>query len=734
MPLVQKRINAAPVGPDETHASVIMGIQKRGYAHRMKTVSPASNQPLVDQFQSDYLNPQLSLLSFHERVLNMALNPRTPLLERLKFLCIFSANMDEFFEIRVSGLKAMADSSVSGDSLDGLTPQITLDKISKRAHQLVSLQYQTLNEQILPDLKGYGIEFVDREDWTDKQSKWIKNYFKREVLPILTPIRLDPAHPFPLTINKGLSIVVDLHDPERDDAHNIAVVPAPRALPRYIRLPAEFCESEYEYVYLSSIISANVKRLFSNVKVLDCYQFRITRNSDLYVDLEAVEDLARTLEGELPSRLYGEAIRLEVSKDCPKRILAFLKDRFQITDDNIYAVDGPVNLNRLISLPELVNRPHIKYQGFTSSIPEHLGQQHNIFDTISSGDVLLHHPFQSFAPVVDFLKQASQDPDVLVIKQTLYRTGPDSVMVEHLVNAARAGKEVAVIIELMARFDEQNNLQTAQQLQSAGAHVVYGMVGRKTHAKMLMIVRREGKKLRRYAHLGTGNYHQGNTRVYTDYCVLTNDKEITSDVHEMFMQLTTQGPNPELTKLYQSPFGISDMFLDRVTREIEHAKAAKVGRIIAKVNGLSSPVIINALYEASRAGVKIDLIVRGICCLRPGIEGLSENISVRSIVGRFLEHARVFYFQNDGNEPEVFLSSADLMPRNLRNRIEQCTPITDTQIRTKIIENLEIYLTDNTNAWLMQPDGQYAQSIQSGPEDTLCNAQQTLLNNYTDNY
>jgi len=366
-------------------------------------------KPVTNQFQSNYLNPELSLLSFHERVLNMALNPKTPLLERLKFLCIFSSNMDEFFEIRVSGLKAMAQSSLAVDGVDGLTPQITLDKISERAHRLVELQYQTLNEHVFPELEDHGIRFVDRDDWTDEQSKWIKNYFKREVLPILTPIRLDPAHPFPLTINKGLSIVVDLHDPERDDAHNIAVVPAPRALPRYMKLPSELCENEYEYVYLSSIISANIKKLFSNVKVLGCYQFRITRNSDLYVDLEAVEDLARTLEGELPSRLYGEAIRLEVSENCPKRILTFLKERFQISDDYIYAVNGPVNLNRLISLPELLNRPQIKYQGFTPSIPDYLGAQNNLFDTIQNGDVLLHHPFQSFAPVVDLLKQAAND-------------------------------------------------------------------------------------------------------------------------------------------------------------------------------------------------------------------------------------------------------------------------------------------------------------------------------------
>ena len=481
--------------------------------------------------QAKFLHVELSLLSFNERVLSMAVDPTTPLLERLKYLCIFSSNMDEFFEIRVSGLKAKADSAVSGESFDGLSPQLALEEISARAHDLVELQYKTLNQSVFPLMADYGIKFLQHNDWTEEQSKWIKTYFKREILPILTPIRLDPAHPFPLTINKGLSIIVDLHDPERDDKHNIAIVPAPRALPRFIRLPKELCESEYEYVFLSSIIHANIKRLFSNVKVLGCYQFRITRNSDLYVDLEEVEDLARTLEGELPSRLYGEAIRLEVSQDCPKRILKFLQDRFQIDNKYIYPVDGPVNLNRLIGLPDMVNRPQIKYPVFNPSTPDRLGHQSNLFDEIDNGDILLHHPFQSFAPVVDFLRQAANDPDVLAIKQTLYRTGSDSVLVEHLTSAARAGKEVTVVIELMARFDEENNLSTAQKLQSAGAHVVYGMVGKKTHAKMLMIVRREAGRLRRYVHLGTGNYHQANTRIYTDYGLLSNNKEITQDVH-----------------------------------------------------------------------------------------------------------------------------------------------------------------------------------------------------------
>lgn len=695
------------------------------------TVIPSNT---TTQNTPPFLNAELSLLSFHERVLSMALDTRVPLLERLKFLCIFSSNMDEFFEIRVSGLKAMAQSSVASESVDGMTPQIALDKISERAHRLVDLQYRTLNQQVLPALQDYGIQFVEEQDWTNGQAKWIRAYFKREVLPILTPIRLDPAHPFPLTINKGLSIVVDLHDPDRDDAHNIAIVPAPRALPRYIRLPPELCIKEYEYVYLASIIQANIRKLFSNVKVLGCYQFRITRNSDLYVDLEAVEDLARTLEGELPRRLYGEAIRLELSANCPKKILNFLKDRFQISDEYIYLVDGPANLNRLITLPDLVNRPQIKYQGFTPSVPDNLTQQNNIFDTINNGDVLLHHPFQSFAPVVELLRQAANDPDVLVIKQTLYRTGSESVLVELLEDAARAGKEVTVIVELMARFDEQNNLDTAHKLQSAGAHVVYGMVGKKTHAKMLMIVRRERKKLRRYVHLGTGNYHQGNTRVYTDYGLITNDKDITQDVHELFMQLTTQGPNPPLARLFQSPIGISDMLVTKIQREAAHARQGLESHVIIKANGLSSPVVINAMYEASQAGVKIELIIRGICCLRPGIEGLSDNISVRSVVGRFLEHGRVFYFLNAAADSELYLSSADLMPRNLRNRIEQCTPILDANIKATILDDLHAYLSDNSNAWLMHANGKYIQAIPAGPDVPRFSAQQSLLEVHADEY
>lgn len=675
-----------------------------------------------------YLHPELSLLAFNQRVLQMAMSSNTPLLERLRYLCIFSSNMDEFFEIRVSGLKARAQSNLATEGVDGITPQLAIERINQIAHDLTELQYNTLNKEVMPALIEHDIAFLAREQWTDPQKKWLKHYFKREILPILTPIRLDPAHPFPLTINKGLAIAVDLHDPSRDEAHNIAIVPVPRTLPRFIRIPSEHCELEYEYVYLSSIIHANIDRLFNNVEVLGCHQFRITRNSDLYVDIEEVEDLARTLEGELPSRLYGEAIRLEVATHCPKRIIKLLQDRFQLAEEFVYCVDGPVNLNRLLALPDSVNRPSIKYASFTPSIPTQITEQPTMFEAISQGDILLHHPFQSFSPVVDLIRQAAQDPDVLVIKQTLYRTGQDSIVMQHLADAARAGKEVTVIVELMARFDEQNNLVTAQNLQASGAHVVYGMVGKKTHAKMLMIVRRERGKLRRYVHLGTGNYHQGNTRAYTDYGLLTCNKTITNDVHELFMQLTTQGPNPALKLMYQSPNGIISMLIEKITREAKFASEGKPARIIAKMNGLSSPSIIDALYSASQAGVQIDLIVRGICCLRPGKEGISDNIRVRSIVGRFLEHGRVFSFANNGDQ-EVFLASADWMPRNLKNRIEHCVPIVDQKLKTAVTKDLELYLADNSDAWLMQANSTYIKT-DAHCDDAKLSAQKELLEQF----
>jgi polyphosphate kinase len=466
-------------------------------------------------------------------------------------------------------------------------------------------------------------------------------------------------------------------------------------------------------------------KLFPNNKVKGCYQLRITRNSDLFVDPEAVEDLLQALAGELPSRRYGEAVRLEVSSACPTKVTHFLLERFELTPSFLYQNDGPVNLNRLLQLPDLINRADLKYAQFKPSIPKNLLEKKSIFELVRKEDVLLHHPYESFLPVIDLLAQAAQDPEVLVIKQTLYRTGEDSIILDHLMNAARAGKEVIVVIELMARFDEETNISTATKLQQAGVHVVFGKVGRKTHAKMMMIVRRENDVLKRYCHLGTGNYHQSNTAIYTDYGFMTSDKNITEDVHKIFMQLTTYGENQELNSLVQSPYGIRNMVIKNIEHEIEHANNGKPARIIAKMNGLISPMIIEALYKASQAGVKIDLVVRGICCLRPQVEGISDNIRVHSILGRFLEHGRIYWFHNNGKD-KVYCASADWMPRNLTQRIEQAVMIKNTDMKQRLINDLTLYVNDNQQRWELNATGEYDR-IRHEEGQEIIDAQATLL-------
>lgn len=482
---------------------------------------------------------------------------------------------------------------------------------------------------------------------------------------------------------------------------------APRSLPRVIEVPKEHSNKTHDFILLSSVLHAHVGDLFPGMKVKGCYQFRVTRNSDLFVDDEEVDDLMRALEGELPSRRYNDAVRLEVADNCPEEISGFLLDQFKLTDDALYTVNGPVNLDRLLQIHDLVDRPDLVYPGFTPDIPPRLLKATSIFDTLHNGDILLLHPFQSFAPVVDFLRQAASDPAVLSIKQTLYRTGSDSAIVKALKDAARAGKEVTVVIELLARFDEEANMELANDLQEAGAHVVYGVVGYKTHAKMIMVVRREGRALRRYVHLGTGNYHARTARLYTDYGLLTADQAVGADVNKLFHQMTGLGRATKLKKLLQSPFTLHKAILDHIEEEIKNANAGKEARVIAKMNALVEPEIIRALYRASIAGVKVDLIIRGICCLRPGIKGVSENIQVRSIIGRFLEHTRVFYFHNDG-EPNLYCASADWMPRNLFHRVEACFPIEEKRPRDQIIKfGLLNYLSDNSQAWILQSDGSY---------------------------
>ncbi len=655
-----------------------------------------------------FLNRELGILAFNRRVLALAENERIPLLERLKFLCIFSSNLDEFFEVRVAGLKQQIKFGAAHVGADGLLPQQILARVSTETHTLVERQYRILNEVVLPRLAEQDIRFLRRTHWNDAQRDWIRAYFFRDLMPILTPIGLDPAHPFPRILNKSLNFAVELEGKDafgRDSG--VAVVQAPRALPRVIRLPQEVAGCEYGFVFLSSILHAHVDELFSGMQVKGCYQFRVTRNSDLTLDDEEISDLRLALQGELPQRQYGDGVRLEVADNCPPTMSSFLLGQFGLGQDDLYQVNGLVNLVRLMQIPDWVDRPDLKYVPFVPGLPREIVRPTDIFKAMRKQDILLHHPFQSFSPVIEFIQQAAEDPDVLAIKQTFYRTSADSTLMKSLIEAARRGKEVTVVVELLARFDEEANINWAAKLEDAGAHVVYGVVGHKTHCKMAMVVRREEDGLRRYAHLSTGNYHQRTARLYTDFGLLTAQPEICEDVNEVFAQLTGLGKASKLRHLWQSPFTLHARLLKAIHHEAELARAGKKARIIAKMNALLDPEIIRALYEASSAGVKIDLIVRGVCALIPGIAGVSDNIRVRSVVGRFLEHTRIFYFYNDRQE-NVYLASADWMYRNFFRRIEVGFPLLDARIKRRVIrEGLMPYLRDNFNSWIMTAEGHY---------------------------
>jgi polyphosphate kinase len=676
-----------------------------------------------------YINRELSLLEFNGRVLAQALDERIPLLERLKFLCISSSNLDEFFEIRVAGLKQRIELGSDQPGPDGLAIVDQLRAIHERACALVDAQYNCLSEVLLPSLRQQGIELLAHTDWDTATAQWLENYFEREVEPVLSPLALDPARPFPRIQNKSLNFIVRLAGEDafgRDTG--LAVVQAPRSLPRVVALPE--IDGQRRFVLLTGIVQQFVSKLFSGMEVLGCYQFRVTRNSDLFVDDEEVDDLRRALEGELAQRRYGAAVRLEVSRDCPPDLDAFLMRQFTLGEVDFYEVSGPVNLNRLAALYDLVQRPDLKYPIFTPGLPRRVAQSSDLFGVIRHKDVLLHHPFHSFGPVMDFLRGAAADPRVLAIKQTLYRAGNESPIVDALVSAAHSGKDVTVIIELRARFDEEANIELSNRLQEAGAHVMYGVVGFKTHAKMSMVVRREADGLRRYCHLGTGNYHPRTARGYTDYSLFTCDPVIGQDVHELFLQLTSLTQTPRLTKLLQSPFDMHPKVIEKIDREAAHALAGKPGRIIAKMNSLVDPKVIEALYRASRAGVEVDLIIRGLCALRPGIHGVSDNIRVRSVVGRFLEHSRVFYFGNGGGgngESELYLASADWMERNFFRRVEIAFPVREQTHRERILRDLDSYLADNTQAWTLSREGRYTRAVTEPPAHE---AQAELLARY----
>jgi len=658
---------------------------------------------------SDYiLNRELGLLAFNRRVLAQAEDERNPLLERLKFLCIVSSNMDEFFEVRVAGLKEQIQFNSNTNGADGMTAQQVFAEVCQQSHTLVEQQYKIFNHVLVPKLATEGIRFLRRTHWDEKQQHWIRDYFFRELMPVLTPVGLDPAHPFPRVLNKSLNFAVELEGKDAFGRNSgRAIVQAPRALPRLIRLPAEIAGCEYGFAFLSSILHAHVNELFSGMTVKGCFQFRVTRNSELFVDEEEVKDLRLALQGELSQRQFGDEVRLEVADNCTPEMSAFLLGQFGLTQDELYQVNGPVNLVRLMQIPDWVDRPDLKFDNYTPSLSREISKATDIFKAIRRGDILLHHPFQSFNPVVEFLQQAAADPKVLAIKQTVYRTSSDSTLMEALIEAARRGKEVSVVVELMARFDEEANINWAAKLEEVGAHVTYGVVGYKTHAKMSMVVRREDNKLRRYVHLSTGNYHQRTARFYTDFGLLTCRDEICADVNDIFAQLTGLGKATKLHHLWQAPFTLHPKLIEAIQNETKIAKTGKKAHIIAKMNSLLDTEIISALYAASNAGVKIDLIVRGVCALRPGIPGVSENIKVRSIVGRFLEHSRIYYFYNNGMQ-NLYLSSADWMYRNFFRRIETCFPILDVKLKRRVYrEGLAPYLKDNTQAWEMQQDGNY---------------------------
>jgi polyphosphate kinase len=675
-----------------------------------------------------YINRDVSLLEFNKRVLAQARNEDVPLLERLNYLCISCSNLDEFYEVRVASVIQMAaiDPKVTGS--DGLNPTEQLELISIKAHELVAEQYQVLNEVLIPKLQEQNIKFIRRKDWSDAQLKWLQNYFNEEVLPILTPVGLDSAHPFPRILNKSLNFIISLTGKDAFGRNSgRAILQAPRALPRIVQLPGEETQSgPYDFVFLSSIIHAFADQLFNGMNIKGCYQFRVTRNSDFFVDDDAIDDLLLAVEGELAMRNYGDEVRLEIDANCPDETVAFLLARFEMTRQHLFLVDGPVNLNRMQEIIRQVDRPDLKFAPFKQNIPAQFARNKDMFAAIRRQDILLHHPFDSFAPVVEFLRQAAASPEVLAIKQTLYRTGADSPIVNALIKAARAGKEVTVVIELRARFDEKANIDLAAKLQEAAVHVVYGVVGYKTHAKMCLVLRREGKELVNYVHLGTGNYHPKTTQLYTDYGLFTCDKELGEDVRKVFAQLTSLGKVTKLNKLLQSPFTLYSGLIEKIEREIDFAKKGKPARIVIKVNALVEEQSIQALYRASQAGVEVKLIVRGICSLRPGILGASENIEVRSIIGRFLEHERIYAFLNDGNQ-EIYASSADMMNRNMFRRVEVFFPIGSKKLQNRILRDLELYLTDNTEAWLMQPDGHYRRAERADGQEAV-QAQLQLLN------
>lgn len=655
-----------------------------------------------------YINREFTALAFNERVLQLAKDERVPLLERMRYLCICSSNLDEFFEIRVAGLKEKIALTSRKLSIDGLYADEVFNQLSKKTHQLIEELYAIFNQKLLPAMEKENIFFYQPEAWTADIHLWAKHYFNNEIMPIVSPIALDLAHPFPRLFNKSLNFIVSLSGKDAFDRNiNYAVVHAPRSLPRMIHLPSELCDNGSYFVYLSSIIKTHVHLFFPGMEISGCYAFRLTRNSDLFLNDDDVEDLAVAVQRQLSSRHYGNVVRLEIDKDCPDTITDFLLHKYHLRHDDVYYCDGPVNLQRYLNAINQIHRSDLNYPTFTPQFPVFTKHKQNLFNILDEQDILLHHPYQSFDVVIDFVRQAARDPQVFAIKQTLYRTHFDSAMVQALVEAARSGKEVTAVVELRARFDEESNLRLANLLNEAGVLVVYGIVGYKTHAKMTLVVRRVHGKLKPYVHLGTGNYHAETAKRYTDFGLLTAHHTIGADTQLIFQQLTGLGKNIKLKELCHAPFTLQKNLLHLIEQCSQAAAKKSTSEIIFKINGLTDITLIQALYKASQQGVKIILFVRGVCCLRPGIRGISDNIRVLSIVGRFLEHHRIYYFHFD-EEERLYCASADLMERNLYHRIEIMFPIHDEACRKQIKQEIfKNYLKDNRNLWEMQANGCY---------------------------
>ncbi|MGF1529914.1 MAG: polyphosphate kinase 1 [Puniceicoccaceae bacterium] len=656
--------------------------------------------------QYPFFNREISWLSFNRRVLEQALNPDFPLLERLKFLGFVASNLDEFYEIRVAGLLQQVASGISTPTPDGLTPSTQLERVLELSKKLVLDQYQTWRKVLQPALREEGIVFHSINEVDPAQMRWLTRYFEREVFPVLTPLGTDPSHPFPFLANKSLNLLVLLQNPLLEAEPLLAILPVPRILPRIIRIDTPRKQGT-SLVFLSDLIGHFADRLFPGYQILSTHPFRVTRNSDLYIDEEEVENLLRTIQEQLLKVKKGAAVRLEISHQVSPSALSRLLQAIDLPPENVFPIEGPLNLLRLMTAYELIDRPDLK---FPPDPPRHdpaFADRSQIFAQIADQDRLLHHPFTSFKAFEDFITEASRDPAVFAIKQTLYRTSGDSPIIAALIEASRLGKQVTALVELKARFDEANNIAWAKQLEEAGVHVVYGLVGLKTHCKCCLVVRREGKILRRYAHLGTGNYNSKTARLYTDFSFFTSQPAITSEVAALFNTLTGFASSPQFKTLLVAPFNLQARFLEFIRTETRHALAGHPAHIIVKVNSLIDQETILALYQASQAGVKVDLIIRGICGLVPGIKGFSENIRVRSILGRYLEHSRVYYFLNHGQTARLYLGSADWMPRNFFRRIEAVVPIEQPRQREEILSTLQLYLRDNKFAKQLRPNGRY---------------------------